>query len=113
MSKQDDENPKYRSRFVAKEINRSPMPGLYVATPPLECLRVIISDVMTQGARSEPPRKLMVCDVSRAYFYAPSIQFSPHPVRVEPEIAKPKLLWIRALNPDQLLRSHIVYKSTP
>ena len=43
VSKQGDINPKYRLRFVAKEIHRSPKPELYTETPPLECLRMIIS----------------------------------------------------------------------
>ena len=75
ISKQDEENPKYRSRSVAKEVRRFPMPELYSATPPLECLRRTVSDVMTGTGRTTP-KKLFVCNVPRAYFYASSIRFA-------------------------------------
>ena len=41
VNKQDDENPKCRSRLVAKEIRKSAMPELYAATPPLEALKAM------------------------------------------------------------------------
>ena len=66
VSKHDEDNPRYRSRLVAKEAKRSPMHELYAATPPLERLRMSLSDVMTGGVRSESPTGLLVCDVSRA-----------------------------------------------
>ena len=46
INKQDDVNPKFRSRLVAKEVSRSLKPELYVATPPLECPRIATSSVM-------------------------------------------------------------------
>ena len=47
IHKQDEENYKYRSRLATNEIKRTPMPELYAATPPLECLSMLLSDVMT------------------------------------------------------------------
>ena len=38
INKGDDENPNYRSRFVAKEFNNTQMDGLFAATPPLEAM---------------------------------------------------------------------------
>ena len=76
INKQDEHNPKYRSSLVAKEIWRSPMPELYAATPPLECLWMVISDVMNGSGRSggHAKKNPLACGVSRAYFYAPSIR---------------------------------------
>lgn len=87
VNKQDDVNPKYRSRLVAKEINRSPKPELYAAIPPPECLRMIISSVMDVAADGPDPMKLMVCDVSRACSYAPAIR--PVYVRIVDEDHEP------------------------
>ena len=50
------------------------MPELYAATPPPDWLSMIFSDVMTRDLRLETPKTLMVCDVSRACVYAPSIR---------------------------------------
>ena len=72
INKQDDLNQKYRSRLVAKEVNRSPK-----ATPPLECLRMVMSSVMdlvAARAGEVDHVRLLICDVSRAYLYAPAIR---------------------------------------
>ena len=75
ISKQDEGNPKYRSRFVAKETKTDSMPESYAATPPLECLRMIITSAMTYaGEANSEPNKFLARDVSRACFYAPSIR---------------------------------------
>ena len=42
-NKGDSVKPNYRSRLVAKEFNTGPCPELYAATPPSECLRIMIS----------------------------------------------------------------------
>lgn len=73
VSKQD-ETQQCRLRFMVKGTTGSPMQALYAATPPLGRLRVIISDVVTFGSGSWPPRKIMVCDVCIAYFYVPPIR---------------------------------------
>ena len=67
INKGDSESPNYRSRLVAKEFNTGVCPELYAATPPSECLRLMLSllaSTRKQGAG------LMYADVSRAYFYA-------------------------------------------
>ena len=70
VNKQDDIDPKYKSRLVAKEIKKTAMPELYAATPPLEALKLIISSAVEEGTK----RKLMACDVSRAYLNAPAFR---------------------------------------
>jgi hypothetical protein len=72
VNKGDDKNPIYRSRLVAKDFKNSINLEWYAATPPLETLRTIISLAATKEYTTEGPNKLMVNDISRAYFYAPS-----------------------------------------
>ena len=73
-NKQDELNPKYRSRLVAKQFKRYQDPELYTATPPIEMLRSIISIGATGSSRKGRRRKIMVNDVARAYFNAPSLE---------------------------------------
>ena len=69
MSKGDDLNSNYRSRLVAKEFKTDLRPELYAATPPSECLRILISKVA-----SKEGMRMMYPDVPRAYFYAKAIR---------------------------------------
>ena len=62
-----DKGTRYRSRWVAKQFKGSDSEEWFAATQPIEALRALISHTM-----SGPKKKaLMVCDVSRAFFYAP------------------------------------------
>ena len=73
VNKGDTQNKNYRSRLVAREIKKNNRPDLFAATPPLEALRLLVSDAAT----IEPGRQrklIMTNDVSRAYFYAPAIR---------------------------------------
>ncbi len=73
INKGDEENPCYRSRLVAKEFKRgTDNPELFAATPPLEAMRLILSNFATRNKYCRPgDMGVMVNDVSRAYFYAP------------------------------------------
>jgi hypothetical protein len=71
INKGDSANPNYRSRLVAKEFNTGVMPELYAATPPSECLRLMLS-MTASGKRQDIG--LMYADVSRAYFYAKAVR---------------------------------------
>ena len=51
------------------------MPELYVAIPPLECLKMIVSIAMTCNPYSSTKKGLVAYDVSRAYFYAFAMRF--------------------------------------
>ena len=62
-----DKGTRYRSRWVAKQFKRSDSEEWFAATPPIEALRALISHTMN----SPKKEALMVCDVSRAFFYAP------------------------------------------
>ena len=65
INKGDALRPEYRSRLVAEEFKTDERPELYAATPPSECLRMLLSKLA-----SSKKVKLMYADVSRAYFYA-------------------------------------------
>ncbi len=43
VNKGDDENPKYRSRLVAREIRMAGEDAIFAPTPPLESLRMVPS----------------------------------------------------------------------
>ena len=75
-NKQDESNPKYRSRLVAKDFKKHSDPELYTATPPIEMLRWVISVAATGLSRKSRTRKVMINDAARVYFNAPSL--SPH-----------------------------------
>ena len=66
VNKQDNDNPLYRSRLVAKYYNNYKDPDLYTATPPLELLRMIISLAASNVNKWGHQWKIMVNDVSRA-----------------------------------------------
>ena len=63
INKGDEANPHYRSRLVANEFRTDIDPELYAATPPSECLRMMLSKLATNRHM-----QLMYADVSRAYF---------------------------------------------
>ena len=69
INKGDEQNPNYRSRLVAKEYRDDIKPELYAATPPGECLRLLLSRMA-----SDRKLKLLYADVSRAYFYAKAVR---------------------------------------
>ena len=71
VNKGDSSNPNYRSRLVAKEFNTGVCPELYAATPPSECLRIMISKA-ANGCKKGV--SMMYADVSRAYFYAKAVR---------------------------------------
>ena len=68
INKGDNENPNYRSRFVAREINTSKRNDLFEATPPLEAWKTVLS-IAASGNKGEV---VMVNDISRAFFHAPA-----------------------------------------
>ena len=72
VNKQDEENPLYRSRLVAKQFRTGSDPDLFAATPPLEAMKLIISIAATRNARGRVGEKILVNDLQRAYFYARS-----------------------------------------
>eukprot|EP00973_Karenia_brevis_P038272 5276278-Karenia_brevis.AAC.1 len=75
VNKGDNKNPVYRSRLVGQEFKQHEEDGLFAATPPLEALRYLISDVATTdetSASGVEDKVIMINDVSRAFFEAPA-----------------------------------------
>ena len=70
INKGDEEVENYRSRLVAKGFNQGKEEGIFAATPPLEALKLLISDVATVGEKGTEEKILMVNDVARAFFEA-------------------------------------------
>lgn len=68
--KGDDHNPDYRSRRVAKEINRNKRLDLFAATPPLESMRYLLSTCARQNGAGRDDTRVIFNDVRRAYFFA-------------------------------------------
>ena len=66
VNKGDKCNEVYRSRLVAKDYNTGKRDDLFAATPPVECLRMVLS-AATVGPE---PKAVMVNDLSRAYMYS-------------------------------------------
>ena len=62
-----DKGTRCRSRGEAKQFKGSDSEEKFAATPPIEALRALISKSMSGSEK----KALMVCDVSRAFFYAP------------------------------------------
>ena len=58
-----------RARWVAKEYKAHARPELYASTPPLEALKVVLSEMAT-GKRGR--KVVALVDVRSVYFYAPS-----------------------------------------
>ena len=69
INKGDQRTPNYRSRLVAKEFNTGAQDGLFAATPPLEALRLLVSDAATTSGPKD--KVVMLNDVARAFFEAP------------------------------------------
>ena len=72
-NKGTESEPNYRSRIVAMEIKRDSRLDLFAPTPPLEAMKMIISNAASRGDNGRS-RVLMTIDVKRAYFYAKSIR---------------------------------------
>ena len=63
------EAPNVRCRWVTKEYNAGKRPDLFAGTPPLEGVKLVISEAATSDHMDHV---LATIDVRRAYFYAQS-----------------------------------------
>jgi len=72
INKGDEKHPVYRSRLVAKEFkdDNGQDDNLFAGTPPLEALKMIMSDAATSRAGRTGVRSVLIADVSRAFFEA-------------------------------------------
>ena len=76
-NKGDAVHPNFRSRLVAKEINKDSRIHLFAATPPLEAKKILFSLALTEGCGYDRGNrgdgmKLDFIDVRKAYFNAPA-----------------------------------------
>ena len=75
INKGDLKNPIYRSRLVAKEFNDGKDMSIFAGTPPLEALRLLVSEAATSDGKEQWENKIiMINDVARAFFEAPAIR---------------------------------------
>ena len=77
VKKGDDDNPNYRGRMLGKECNDREIEGLFVATPPMEALLLLLSWAATGTDGGQlftvgTGKSIMIADVSRAFFEAPA-----------------------------------------
>jgi hypothetical protein len=70
INKGDEEETNYRSRLVAKDFNTGKEDGIFAATPPLEALKLLLTDVATVGVKGTEDKIMMINDVARAFFEA-------------------------------------------
>ena len=72
INKGDDDRPVYRSRLVAMEFKNTDksMEDLFAGTPPLEALRMLVSEAATVEGGTAGDKVLLLADVSRAFFEA-------------------------------------------
>ena len=74
-NKGDEENPSYRSRWVAKDFRKAWVEAIFAATPNIESVRLLLADAANNckvvGDLKENTH-VMIIDIKRAYFYAPA-----------------------------------------
>ena len=71
VNKGDEASPDVRARLVAQDFALGRDDSFYAATPPLEALRLLISDLTTgQGEPGGGPVKLMLLDAKKAHLHA-------------------------------------------
>ena len=98
VNKGDNDNPRIRSRLVAREIRGPGQEPCFAPTPPLESLRMVLSYAVTDLA-GQPPKswapgsakrmQISLVDVSRAYFNAPTDDSNPTYVDLPVEAGEP------------------------
>ena len=93
-NKGDRDDYDVRCRWVAKEVAHQHSDQFFAATPPLEALRLILSEAATepppagQGRRGGGPRKkVMLLDAKKAHLHAPAVRDVC--VELPPERAQP------------------------
>ena len=71
VNKGDEINPDLRRRLVAQEYNVGKEAGLFAATPPLEAVKMQISEAATVDlGQCTEDRILMINNVARTFFDA-------------------------------------------
>ena len=69
-NKGDAANPKIRCRYVATETNQYNDLSFFASTPPLEAIRLLVSQMAHRKSSNGKPLPLSFCDATKAYFNA-------------------------------------------
>ncbi len=69
-NKGDAARPKIRCRYVATEVNHQDDVAFYASTPPLEAIRLLVSQMAKRRTFKGKPLVLSVADATKAYFNA-------------------------------------------
>ena len=94
-NKGDDQCPNIRSRLVAREMRLPGEEAVFAPTPPLETLRMVLSHAVTDfegeakkvyDPKSEHRQQVLLIDISRAYFNAPTSDDKPTYVELPPDL---------------------------
>ena len=95
VNKGDEQNPRYRSRLVARQLKATDTSGTcyFAPTPPLEALRTVLSFAASEigtwkpdyRPESENRMQLAFMDISRAYFNAKIEEAGSTFVQLPPE----------------------------
>ena len=80
-NKGDREGPAIRARWCAKEVATYTSDAFFAATPPLEAMRLMLSEAASRG-RKGPELKVQLLDAKKAQLHAPArfaaIWCAPH-----------------------------------
>ena len=70
VNKGDSQSPDVRSRLVAKDFAGHRDDSFFAATPPLEALRLLISDMVSGSGQGADEVKLIILDAKKAHLHA-------------------------------------------
>ena len=84
-NKGDRRRPDVRARWCAKDVATYKTDAFFAATPPLEAMRLILSEAASQGTRGRG-LKVQLLDAKKAHLHAPAVR--PVFVDLPPERAK-------------------------
>ena len=70
INKGDEDHPDVRARLVAQDFAMRKDDSFFAATPPLEALRLLLSDLSSRGKQNGEPIKLMLLDAKKAHLHA-------------------------------------------
>ena len=70
MNKGDEATPDVRSRLAAKDFAGRRDDAFFAATPPLEALRLLISDLMSGVGTGAEEVKMIILDAKKAHLHA-------------------------------------------
>ena len=75
-NKGDRTTPDIRARWVAKEVNTYKTDAFYSSTPPLEAMRLLLSEAATTQADGAAmgSMKLLLLDAKKAHLHAPAVR---------------------------------------